>query len=307
MTVGIISHTDCSLHNMGDFHPEAPARLAAINDQLISSGLEFAIRHFDAIPIQPSMLSLVHQQSYIDYLFKHAPSSGEFRLDPDTVMNQHTLKAALLAAGAGIQAVDKVMSGELESAFCAVRPPGHHAESDKAMGFCFFNNIALAAAYSIDHYQLDRVAILDFDVHHGNGTQEIFSANPKVLFCSTFQHPFYPGSGSEVTPANIVNTPLPAGAGSKEFRQAVKQIWLPALTAFSPQMLFISAGFDAHIEDEMAQLNLLDNDYRWATEQLKAYADQHCKGRIVSMLEGGYSLSALGRSVVAHLNGLLGN
>jgi len=292
---------------MGDFHPESPARLSAIQDQLIASGLEFAIRQYDAIPIKRELITLAHDPAYVDYLFEHAPNSGEFRLDPDTCMNENTLEAALLSAGAAVQAVDLVMSGELSAVFCATRPPGHHAEKDKAMGFCFFNNIAIAAAYALKHYQLARVAILDFDVHHGNGTQHIFSGNDQVLFCSTFQHPFYPFSGAESTPENIINTPLPAGANGQQFREAVNKHWLPALEKFKPELLLISAGFDAHAEDDMAQVNLHESDYRWVTDQLKSFADCYSQGRIVSTLEGGYALSALGRSVVAHLNGLLGN
>ena len=307
MTVGVISHHSCGLHNMGEFHPESPARLSAIQDQLISSGLDFAIRQFDAKPIAPELLSLAHDQAYIDYVFEHAPESGEFRLDPDTTMNPYTLPAALLSAGAVIQAVDLVMSKEITAMFCATRPPGHHAEKDKAMGFCFFNNIAIGATYALKQYPLKKIAILDFDVHHGNGTENIVAGNPNILFCSTFQHPFYPFSGTSKAPNNIINTPLPAGAASKEFQEAVKTHWLPALEDFKPELLMISAGFDAHAEDDMSQVNLVDSDYLWVTNELKLIADRFCDGRIVSTLEGGYALSALGRSVVAHINGLLGN
>jgi acetoin utilization deacetylase AcuC-like enzyme len=292
---------------MGAGHPESPARLPAIQDQLIRSGLDFAIRQYDAIPIEPELLSLVHDPEYIEYIFENSPSEGFFDLDDDALMNPHTLTAALLAAGAAVQAVDLVMSKEQKVVFCSIRPPGHHATKNRAMGFCFFNNIAIAAAYARQHYHLQKVAILDFDVHHGNGTEDIFTDQPEVLFCSTFQHPFYPFSGTGETSSNIINTPLSATAGSEEFRQAVTQNWLPALNKFEPEMLFISAGFDAHAEDEMSQIRLYDSDYRWVTDELKAVADRHCKGRIVSVLEGGYSLNALGRSVVAHINGLIGN
>ncbi len=307
MTVGIISHYLCASHEMGKLHPESPARLSAIKDQLIRSGLDFAIRQYEANSIEPELLSLVHDPEYINYVFDNAPAEGMFRLDPDTLMNPHTLKAVLLAAGAVVQAVDLVMSKELTAAFCAVRPPGHHAGKNKAMGFCIFNNIAVAAAYAREHYHLKKVAILDFDVHHGNGTENIFADQPDVLFCSTFQHPFYPFSGTGETAPNIINTPLDSTASSEEFRQAVTQDWLPALEKFKPEMLFISAGFDAHAEDEMSHVRLYESDYRWVTDELKAIADQQCNGRIVSVLEGGYDLSSLGRSVVAHVNGLIGN
>jgi len=307
MTVGIISHYLCASHEMGKLHPESPARLSAIKDQLIRSGLDFAIRQYEANSIEPELLSLVHDPEYINYIFDNAPAEGMFRLDPDTLMNPHTLKAILLAAGAVVQAVDLVMSKELTAAFCPVRPPGHHAEKNKAMGFCIFNNVAVAAAYARKQYNLKKVAILDFDVHHGNGTENIFADQPDVLFCSTFQHPFYPFSGTGETAPNIINTPLDSTASSEEFRQAVTQDWLPALEKFKPEMLFISAGFDAHAEDEMSHVRLYESDYRWVTDELKAIADQHCNGRIVSVLEGGYDLSSLGRSVVAHVNGLIGN
>jgi len=307
MTVGIISHYLCASHSMGERHPESPARLSAIKDQLIRSGLDFAIRQYEANPIDRELLALVHEPEYINFIFENSPVEGLFRIDPDTLMNPDTLKAILHAAGAAVQAVDLVMSEELTAAFCAIRPPGHHAEKNRAMGFCFFNNIAIAAAYARKQYNLNKVAILDFDVHHGNGTEDIFSGQPEVLFCSTFQHPFYPFSGTGQTPPNIINTPLDATASSDEFRQAVTDHWLPALGEFKPEMLFISAGFDAHAEDEMSHIRLYESDYRWVTDELKAVAEQHCNGRIVSVLEGGYDLSSLGRSVVAHVNGLIGN
>ncbi len=307
MSVGLISHFQCAEHDMGSNHPESPARLSAIQDHLISSGLDFALKQFDAIPASPEQLCLAHSQKYVDTILKNAPASGFFRLDADTLMTPHTLNAALLAAGAAIQAVDLVMQGDLSAAFCATRPPGHHAEKNKAMGFCFFNNVAIAAAWALKHYKLSKVAIVDFDVHHGNGTENIFLHDSNVLFCSTFQHPFYPFSGSGKKPSNIINTPLPANANSDQFRQAIKQYWLPALNQFEPEMLFISAGFDAHAEDQMSQVNLYEADYRWVTEQIKQVAELYCGGKIVSVLEGGYALQALGRSVVAHINGLIGH
>jgi acetoin utilization deacetylase AcuC-like enzyme len=317
MTVGVISHHKCNGHNMGDHHPESPKRMGAIQDQLIRSGLEYVIRQYDATPIDRKLISLAHDEKYIQHIFDNAPDKSDkdaiFRVDDDTSMNADSLPAALLSAGAAINAVDLVMDKTLRSAFCATRPPGHHAEYDKGMGFCFFNNIAIAAAYAKEKYQLERVAIVDFDVHHGNGTEDIIkraSANNKdagYLFCSTYQYPFYPFEMQESDTPPIINTPLPATCKGPEFRAAISKHWLPALEKFKPQMIFISAGFDAHIEDEMSQISLTESDYRWVTDELKIIADQHSDGRIISMLEGGYALSALGRSVVEHIKGLIGN
>ncbi|TLM79402.1 histone deacetylase family protein [Microbulbifer harenosus] len=292
---------------MGEEHPESPARLDAIQDQLLSSGMEYVLRFFDAPQATREQLRRVHTAEYIESIFNRVPRQGIEILDEDTRMCPHSLTAALHAAGAGIDAVDRVMSGEIHSAFCAVRPPGHHAERDKAMGFCLFNNIAIAAAHAREHHGLERVAILDFDVHHGNGTEDFVAGREGYLLCSSFQSPYYPFTGTGNLPDNIVNTPLEAGAGGDALRQLVQQEWLPALEQFKPQMLFISAGFDGHIEDPMAQLRFREEDYFWVTERLREYADCNCEGRVVSMLEGGYALSALGRSVVAHLKGLIGN
>ncbi len=315
MPVGIISHFHCKAHDMGDHHPESPQRITAIEDQLIRSGLDYVVRQYDAKPINKKQLKLAHDPNYIDYIFTHAPTTGTFRLDDDTCMNPATLTAALYAAGAAIDAVDLVMSKTLSAAFCATRPPGHHAEYDKGMGFCFFNNVAIAASYAKEKYQLDRIAIVDFDVHHGNGTENIIntkikndpSAKTSFLFCSTYQHPFYPFEMQASDTPPIINTPLPATTKGAEFRQAIKAHWFPALNKFKPQLIFISAGFDAHIEDEMSQISLTEADYRWLTDELKTIAKQYSAGRIISVLEGGYALSALGRSVVAHINGLIGN
>ncbi|MBQ75085.1 MAG: deacetylase [Gammaproteobacteria bacterium] len=306
MPLGIISHTDCSAHMMGEFHPEAPARMAAIQDQLVSSGLDFVVRQYDAEPIEKAMLELCHDSEYVDFVFTHSPTEGIFKLDPDTSMSPGTLRAALLAAGAAVDAVDLVMEGEISSAFCATRPPGHHAERNRAMGFCIFNNVAIAAAYAKQKYGLDRIAIVDFDVHHGNGTEDIVLDRQGYLFLSTFQHPFYPFSGTGPTPPHIVNSPLPASADSSVFRHTIEQTWIPELENFRPELLFISAGFDAHWEDEISQVCLEEQDYRWVTDVLKDIADKYSSGRIISVLEGGYALGALGRSVVAHLHGLIG-
>ena len=307
MSVAVISHHKCGSHNMGEHHPEAPQRLSAIQDQLLSSGLEYVIKQFDATPIDRNIIELAHDKEYVDYIFNNAPLEGTFSIDDDTQMTPSTLSAALLSAGAAVNAVDKIMAKEITSAFCATRPPGHHAERDKGMGFCFFNNIAIAAAYAKKKYNLKRVAIVDFDVHHGNGTENIVKDKKGFLFCSTYQYPFFPFEMQESDTPPIINTPLPATTRSAEFRQAIREHWLPALESFKPQMIFISAGFDAHTEDDMSQISLTEADYQWVTEEVKYIADHYSEGRIVSTLEGGYSLSALGRSVVAHLKGLMGN
>jgi acetoin utilization deacetylase AcuC-like enzyme len=311
MTVGIIGHYKCGDHNMGEHHPENAKRLTAINDQLIRSGLDYVVRQFDANPIDTKWLKLAHSDAYIKHIFDNAPHTGTFQLDDDTLMMPSTLPAALLSAGAAIDGVDLVMEGTLKSAFCATRPPGHHAEHNKGMGFCFFNNVALAAEYAKNVYQVKRIAILDFDVHHGNGTEDIIlnkvSTPSDYLFCSTYQYPFYPFQMKESNTPPIINTPLDATTKSEGFKQAITEKWLPAIQAFKPELIFISAGFDAHSEDEMSQISLVDSDYRWITDEIKKLADEHCQGRIISVLEGGYAHSALGRSVVAHINGLIGN
>ena len=311
MPVGVIGHYKCANHDMGNYHPEAPQRMSAISDQLIRSGLDYVVRQFDSNPIDPKWISYAHDQKYIDYVFKNAPTEGSFNIDDDTKMTPDTLTAILHSAGAAIDAVDLVMAGTLSAVFCATRPPGHHAEHDKGMGFCFFNNIAIAAAYAKEKYGLKRVAIVDFDVHHGNGTEDIvrnkFKNDGSVLFCSTYQYPFYPFEMVESNTPPVINTPLPATTKGPEFRQAIIDNWLPALHEFKPELILISAGFDAHIEDDMSQISLTEGDYRWVTDELKIIANQYGKGRIVSTLEGGYALNALGRCVVAHINGLIGN
>jgi len=306
MTIAFISHPDCALHEMGPGHPESPARLSSIQDHLLSSGLDFILQHHDAPLASREQLSRVHDPEYVEHIFLTAPEEGQVWLDPDTCMNPHSLSAALRAAGAVVLGVDLVMSEQANAAFCNVRPPGHHAEHNKAMGFCIFNNIAVGAAHALQAHQLERVVIVDFDVHHGNGTEDIFRDVPEILLCSTFQHPFYPHTGSHVESEHIINVPLPAGTDGQAFRAAVESHWLPRLEAFQPELILISAGFDAHVEDDMANLNLLEQDFAWVTREIKTIADKYAQGRIVSALEGGYALSALGRSVAAHLDGLLG-
>ena len=305
MTIAFITHNDCALHDMGQLHPECPSRLSAINDQLIASGLELMLQHFDAPLASREQLERVHNSRYVQSVFDASPAQGVVHFDADTTMNPHTLQAALRAAGAGVMAVDLIMQKKVNEAFCSVRPPGHHAERNRAMGFCFFNNIAVAAAHAIEAYGFEKLAIVDFDVHHGNGTEDIFAGNNKVLFCSSFQHPFYPYSGTCTSASNIVNVPLPANTDGASFRQAIEQYWLPALHNFKPELILCSAGFDAHIEDQMSLVNLVDEDYSWISQQLKKLANQYAEGRIISMLEGGYALSALGRCVVAHIKALL--
>ncbi|TYB83167.1 histone deacetylase family protein [Maritimibacter fusiformis] len=306
--LGMISHYECLDHVTGDLHPDTPARLEAINNQLIASGMDYVLRHFDAPLVSREELGRVHDAAYLDRVYAMAPGPGgaPVEIDGDTVMSPGTLRAAERAAGAGVMAVDLVMQGDVKPVFCAIRPPGHHAVRGQAMGFCLFNNIAVAAAHAMEAHGLERVAIVDFDVHHGNGTEDIFKGDRRVLFCSSFQHPFYPFTGHEKETENLVDVPLPAGAGSEEFRAAIADHWLPHLNSFAPQMLFISAGFDAHVADDMSSISLVDGDYAWLTEQLVAVAARHCDGRIVSMLEGGYEPATLARSVVAHLKVLLG-
>jgi acetoin utilization deacetylase AcuC-like enzyme len=306
MTIALISHPDCEKHEMGTGHPERPQRLSAINDRLIASGLSILLHHYDAPLATREQLQRVHDVNYIASIFDQAPDEGDplVWIDPDTAMNEHTLTAALRAAGAVVLGVDLVLSGKEQCAFCNVRPPGHHAEHNRAMGFCFFNNVAVGTAHALQAHGLERVAIVDFDVHHGNGSEDIFRTEPRVLLCSTFQHPFYPYSGSDTQLPNMVNVPLPAGSGSKAFRDAVEQYWLPALSQFKPQLIMISAGFDAHSADDMAGLCLVDDDYAWVTRQIKAVAAKTAKGRIVSTLEGGYQLHALARSAEAHIAAL---
>jgi len=292
---------------MGAGHPEQPARLSAIFDRLIASGLEMIVRQIDAPLATREQLERVHEPHYVQSVFDQAPTEGVIMLDPDTAMGPHTLAAALRAAGAVVHAVDLVMNREFQAVFCAVRPPGHHAERDRAMGFCFFNNVAVGAAHALAAHGLERVAIVDFDVHHGNGTEHIFETEPRVLFCSSFQHPFYPFTGHETDTPHIVNITLPAGSDGARFRDEVERHWLHRLHEFQPQLVLISAGFDAHAEDDMSHVRLREPDYIWITRELKKVADQYASGRIVSTLEGGYNLSALGRSAVAHIDALLGH
>ena len=303
MTTGYITHPDFLKHEMGSHHPECPERIQAINDQLIRSGVDRFLHHLDAPLATEEQLELVHSPDHIAFVKERSPSSGYFMLDGDTIMNPHTWSAALRAAGAAIAGVDAVMRGQVENVFCAVRPPGHHAEPTRSMGFCVFDNVAVAARHAIEAHGIERVAIIDFDVHHGNGTEAAFFNDPNVLMCSFFQHPFYPYSGLDGA-NNMVNVPLPASTRGDVVRSIVEEQWLPRLRDFEPELIMISAGFDAHREDDLGQMGLVEDDYVWMTKKLKEVANQYAQGRIVSCLEGGYNLSALGRSVVAHVKAL---
>ena len=307
---GYFTHSDCRKHEMGRGHPECPERLDAIEDRLLISGLGDALDRREAPLASTSDIELAHSKMHVasirglgDELADQIAAGGSTYeyIDPDTAMNPHTWNAILRASGAVLAATDAVMAGEIQNAFCAVRPPGHHACRDRAMGFCIFNQVAIGARYALERHGLERVAIVDFDVHHGNGTEDILAGDERVLMVSFFQHPFYPGTGAGPHAANMVNLPVPAYTKGMVIRELIEQEWMPRLEAFRPEMIFISAGFDAHREDDLGQLGLIEADYEWITRRIKAVADRHAGGRIVSCLEGGYNLSALGRSVAAHL------
>jgi len=306
MTTAYITHPVFRRHDMGPGHPESPQRLEAIQDYLIIQGLFELLRHYEAPLASRQQLERAHPATYIDELERIVPQTGRVPLDPDTFLNPYTFEAAQRAVGAGILATDLVVQKEVTNAFCAVRPPGHHAEIAAAMGFCFFNNIACAALHALDKHRLDRVAILDFDVHHGNGTEAIFRDNPKVMVCSSFQYPFYPNTPLIQDNPRLINVPLAAGARGADFREAISDSWFPALERFRPQMIFVSAGFDAHKDDPLADLMLSERDFTWITYEIKRLANHGCEGRVVSMLEGGYDLYALGASVAAHVRELAG-
>jgi acetoin utilization deacetylase AcuC-like enzyme len=303
MATGFYSHETCQRHDMGAAHPESPARIAAILDCLRASGVLAETMQREAPLAAREDLLRAHPERHVESLHRRAPAEGLAWVDPDTAMNPHSLEASLRAAGAAAAAVRAVLAGEMANAFCAVRPPGHHAERASAMGFCFFNNVAVAAHVALAA-GLGRVAVLDFDVHHGNGTVDVFMEDERVLVCSSFQHPFYPGRLDDVDRPNIVNTPLAEGTRSAEFRRRVEQDWLRALDAHRPQMLLVSAGFDAHARDPLGGLELHEPDYRWVTELITDAARRHAGGRVVSVLEGGYDLDALARSVDVHVQAL---
>lgn len=306
MPIALISHPACLGHDTGAGHPECAQRVSSISDRLVASGLADVLRHVDAPEVTRPQLLRVHDEAYVAGLETRIPPKGQTRLDPDTVVGPGSLAAARRAAGAVVAAVDLVGAGEVNSAFCNVRPPGHHAERGRAMGFCLFNNVAVGTAHALEVHDFSRVAIVDFDVHHGNGTEDIFAADDRVLFCSTFQHPFYPFTPLLENTANRISVPLAAGAGSEAFRAAVTGHWLPALERYAPDIVMVSAGFDAHVADDMSQIELTDDDYRWVTERIVEVAATSASGRIVSVLEGGYELHSLARCAELHVRLLSG-
>ena len=307
---GYFTHGDCRKHEMGAGHPECPERLDAIEDRLLASGVGDVLDRRDAAPASLADVELAHDRMFVaslrglsqtlqEELAAGGPAHAQ--IDPDTSINVFTWDAALRGAGLALAATDAVIAGELENAFCAVRPPGHHAKHDQAMGFCFLNNVAIAARYALERHGLQRVAIVDFDVHHGNGTEDIVAGDDRILMVSFYQHPFYPYGGARSNAANLVNLPVPAYTKGLAIRELVESAWIPRLEAHRPEMIFISAGFDAHREDDLGQLGLVEQDFAWITDRIKDVARRHSGKRIVSCLEGGYNLSALGRSVEAHL------
>ena len=299
-----ITHRDCSLHEMGEGHPECPERLDAIADHLVSTQLMQYLAPCEAPLATPAQLERAHTPRHVQETFAASPAEGYLRLDPDTAMNPHTLTAALRAAGAAVLGAEMVARGEAKRAFCAVRPPGHHATREQAMGFCIFNNVAIGIRHALDVLGFSRVALIDFDAHHGNGSEDILAGDDRVLMCSTFQRGLYPFLGEAPRGDNMVNVGLPAGADGEALRGAFGERWLPALERLRPQMVFVSAGFDSHRADDMAGLRFVEDDYRWVTREIVALADRHCEGRVVSCLEGGYHLFHLARSAAVHVREL---
>jgi acetoin utilization deacetylase AcuC-like enzyme len=299
-----LTHPECGMHEMGAGHPESPERLAAVERAVAASPIGARRTIAEAGAARPEMLERAHDPRLVAQLLEAAPKSGYVQLDADTVMNPHTAQAALRAAGACVQAVDSALDKGPQLSFAAVRPPGHHAERATAMGFCLFDNVAVAAAHALER-GLTRVAILDFDVHYGNGTVDIFRGDDRVLVCNTYQYPLYPFWADGGGAANIVDAPLAPRSGGKEFREAVTAAWQPAVARHQPELIIVSAGFDAHRDDPLAHLELLEDDYRWVGARIRDWAEASAGGRVVAALEGGYSLKALGSSVVAFLEGAL--
>ena len=310
MTTAFYSPDECRGHRMGNHHPECPERISAILDHLRATGLDIALDFRDSPDVQRAQLERAHASAYVAHMSEmmtQSESLGQVRaVDPDTSVSPGTRAAAWKSAGAAIAATDAVIDRSVANAFCAIRPPGHHATREAAMGFCFFNNVAVAARHALDVRGLQRVAIVDFDVHHGNGTEDIVAGDDRILMCSFFQHPLYPYSGAVPKGTNMVNVPVDPYTRGPAVRELIERQWIPALEQFKPQMVFISAGFDAHREDELGQMGLIEADYEWMTCRLMQLADTHAQGRIVSCLEGGYHLGALARSVAAHLRVLAG-
>ncbi|MFY9328955.1 MAG: histone deacetylase family protein [Georgfuchsia sp.] len=306
MHAAFITHADCARHKMGAGHPECPERLGAISDHLLSKGLLNYMTPYDAPLATEEQLGRAHSSLYVREILAASPAEGYLHIDPDTSMNPFTAQAALRAAGAAVLATDLVLSGKMQTAFCCVRPPGHHAERAAAMGFCFFNNVVVGIRHALDVHGLERVALVDFDVHHGNGSEDILGGDDRVIMCSIFERGLFPFTGENPTSENMINVPMPARSGSDKFREAVTVHWMPALEAFQPQLLYVSAGFDAHRDDDMGNLGLVDADYAWVTRQIMMIAKRHCQGRVISSLEGGYEFNSLARSAAAHVKVLIG-
>jgi len=306
LSTAFISHPDCHDHDTGEGHPENARRLSAIEDRLLSSSISHFLKYLDAPEVTREQLLRAHTAQYLSMLDAVMPRQGYVRLDPDTVVSSGTLQAAKRAAGSVVLAVDQIMSGQIRNAFCSIRPPGHHAEHDRALGFCIYNNLAVGVKHALDVYDLKRVAVVDFDVHQGNGTEDILLGDERVLYCSTFQHPFFPYTTLPENNENVISIPLDASAKSAEFRAAVKDHWIPALERFKPEMIFISAGFDAHQDDDMSYVSLTDADFRWVIEEIVRIADISASGHIVSTLEGGYEIHSLARCVETHIRVLMG-
>jgi acetoin utilization deacetylase AcuC-like enzyme len=304
MLSAYITHNDCLRHEMGPSHPEAPARLSAIHDRLLFKGLLDQMSFHEAPLATQAQLARAHTAGHVQDILAASPVEGYHPVDPDTNMNPHTAIAALRAAGATVLATDLVLAGDAPSAFCCIRPPGHHAERAAAMGFCFFNNVAVGIRHATDTHGLERVALIDFDVHHGNGSQDILRGDARVLMCSIFERGIYPFA-EDVAGDNMVNIGLEPRSGGAAFRAAVTAHWLPALERFAPQLVYVSAGFDGHRDDDMGNLGLVEADYAWVTEQIMAVAQRHCGGRVISCLEGGYHLDSLARSVQSHVAALV--
>ena len=307
MLSAYITHPDCLKHEMGPDHPECPERINAIADLLLVKGYRDFMVPYDAPLATMEQLARAHASLYVTDIMDRSPAEGYVHVDPDTVMNPHTMTAAMRAAGAAVLATDLVLKGEVGTAFCNVRPPGHHAERSAGMGFCFFNNVAVGLRHALDVHGVERAALIDFDVHHGNGSADILAGDDRVLMCSIYEKGLYPLTEAEVPQSpNMVHAGMAKRTGSADFRALVDELWMPALEAFQPQIIYISAGFDAHREDDMGNLGLVDADYEWVTQRLFDLAQKYAKGRIVSCLEGGYVMSPLARSAAAHVKVLIG-
>jgi acetoin utilization deacetylase AcuC-like enzyme len=306
MRTAYITHADCHDHDTGPGHPESAQRLSAIEDRFIENRVWDFLRPVDAPEVTREQLLRVHTPGHIEKIEASIPRTGHARLDQDTVVSPGSLAAAKRAAGAAVAAVDLIMNGTFDTAFCGVRPPGHHAERDRALGFCLYNNLAVGAAHALEAHGLERIAVLDFDVHQGNGTEDIFIGDDRVLYCSIFEHPFFPFTTPPENSDRVVSIPLDATARSAQFRSAIHDHWLPALDAFAPQLIFVSAGFDAHRDDEMSHVSLTDGDFRWVAKAIMKIATRHAQGRVISALEGGYEIHSLARCVEAHVRVLMG-